>query len=159
MPSTILLSEQNIETTNSPKVLDEAVWNAWLDRNAAEDRRKHAFRMEAMRWGSIGLLLVAAGLSFQHAFVYPLVVTKVVQFALTLSAIAFGWQASSSRWYALALAFLIVAIVFNPFFPSSWLFRNSPVLLLYTLPFIVGAYWGKRQIKAGVSSTDAIHAE
>lgn len=156
MPSTILLSEQNIETTNSPKVLDEAVWNAWLDRNAAEDRRKHAFRMEAMRWGSIGLLLVVAGLSFQHAFVYPLAITKVVQFALTLSAIAFGWQASSSRWYALAVAFLIVAIVFNPFLPSSWLFRNSPVLLLCALPFIMGAYPGKRQTKATVSSTGGL---
>ena len=156
MPTTIWLSEQKIETVNSPKVLDEAVWNAWLDRNAAEDRRKYAFRMKAMRWGSIGLLLVLAGLSFQHAFVYPLAVTKVVQFALTLSAIAFGWQASSSRWYALAVAFLIVAIVFNPLLLSSWLFRNSPVLLLCTLPFIMGAYRPKRQTKATVSPTGGL---
>jgi hypothetical protein len=158
MPSTILLPEK-IETADSPKALNEAVWNAWLDRNAAEDRRKHAFRMELTRWGSIGLLLLAAGLSFQHAFVYPLIATKVVQFALTLSAIAFAWQASSSRWYALAVAFLIVAIAFNPLLPSSWVFRNSPVLLLCTLPFIGGAYQGKRQTKATVSSTEASHAE
>jgi hypothetical protein len=155
----ILLPEQKIETADSHKILDEAVWNAWLDRNAAKDRRKHAFRMELMRWGCIGLLLLAAGLSFQHAFVYPLVGTKVVQFALTLSAIAFAWQASSSRWYWLALAFLIVAIAFNPLLQSSWLFRNSPVLLLCTLPFIVGAYRGKRHTKATVSSTEASHAE
>jgi hypothetical protein len=133
MPSTDLLAEQKIETADSPEILDEAVWNGWLDRNAAEDRRKYAVRMELMRWGSIGLLLLAAGLSFQHAFVYPPMATKVVQFALTLSAIAFGWQASSSRRYALMVAFLIVAIAFNPLLPSSWLFRNSPVLLLCTL--------------------------
>lgn len=112
-----------------------------------------------MRWGSIGLLLLAASLSLQHAFVYPVVGTKVVQFALTLSAIAFAWQASSSRWYALAVAFLIVAIAFNPLLPSNWLFRNSPVLLLCALPFIEGAYRGKRQTKATVSSTEASHAE
>jgi hypothetical protein len=158
MPSTILLPEK-IETADSPKILNEAVWNAWLDRNAASDRRKHAFRMELMRWGSIGLLLLAAGLSFQHPFVYPLLGTKVVQFALTLSAIAFACKASSSRWYALAVAFLIIAIAFNPLLPGDWLFRSSPILLLCTLPFIVGAYRGKRQAKATVTSTGISHAE
>jgi hypothetical protein len=158
MPSTILLPEK-IETDDSPKVLNEAVWNGWLDRDAAEDRRKHAFRMEFMTWGSIALLLLAVGLSFQHAFVYPLIATKVLQFLLILSAIAFAWQASPSRWYALAVAFLVVAIAFNPLLPSSWLFRNSPVLLLCTLLFIGGAYRGKRQTRATVSSTEASHAE
>ena len=159
MPSTIPLSEPKVKTVNSPNVLDEAVWNAWLDRNAVKDRRRRAFRMEALRWGCVGLLLAAAGLSFQDVFVYPLVVTMVLRFALTLSAITFAWQASASRWYVLAVAFLIVAIVFNPLLPSSWLFWNSPVLLLCTLPFIVGAHRGKRQTKARASSTEAFHAE
>ena len=158
MPSTILLPEQKIKTADSPKI-DEAVWNAWLDRNAVKDKRKRNFRMEAMRWGCIGLVLLAAGQSFQHAFVYPLVATKVLQFVLTLSAIAFAWQASSSRSYALGVAFLIVAIAFNPLLPGDWLFRSSPVLLLCTLPFVLGAYRGKRQTKVTISSTEAVHAE
>lgn len=147
MPSTMLLSEQKSEATQSPKALDEAVWNAWLDKNSARDRRNHAFRMEAVRWGCIGVLLLAAGLSFQHAFVSPIVVIKVIQFALTLGAIAFAWQTTSLRRYVLALAFVTVAILFEPLLSSSWLFRNSPVLFLSILPFFVVAYWGEGETK------------
>src|SRR5581483_1597079 len=99
------------------------------DRNSAKEKRNHAFHMEAVRWGCIGLLLLAGGLSFQHAFVCPVVVTKVIQFALTVGAIAFAWHTISSRRYVLALAFATVAVMFEPLLPSSWLFRNSPVLL------------------------------
>lgn len=159
MPSTTLLPEQRIETAQSAKTLDEAVWNAWLNRNAAKEKRKHAFRMEAVRWGCIGLLLLACGLSFQHAFVYPLLSTKVFQFALTLGAIAFVGQASSSHRYLLAVAFLIVAVLFNPLLPGSWLFRNSPVLLGSTLPFILVARWGKRETTATASSSEVFHAK
>jgi hypothetical protein len=157
MPSTMLLSEQKSETTQSPKALDEAVWNAWLDKNSARDRRNHAFHMEAVRWGCIGVLLLAAGLSFQHVFVFPVVVIKVIQFALTLGAIAFAWQTISSRRYVLALAFATVAVLFEPLLPSSWLFQNSPVLLLSTLPFIVVAYWGERETKTTPSSSEVLH--
>lgn len=159
MPSTMLLSEQRIETAHNPKPLDEAVWNAWLDKNSARDRRNHAFHMEAVRWGCIGLLLLAAGLSFQHAFAYPLLGTKVFQFALTLGAIAFAWQTISSHRYVLALAFATVAVLFEPLLPSSWLFQNSPVLLLSTLPFIVVAYWGERETKTTPSSSEVLHAK
>ena len=159
MPNTMLLSEQRVQTAQSPKPLDEAVWNAWLNRNAAEDRRNHAFRMEAVRCGCISLLLLAVGLSFQHAFAYPLWGAKVFQFALTLGAIAFAWQTISSRRYVLALAFASVAVLFEPLFPSSWLFRNSPVLLLSTLPFIVVAYWGERETKTTPSSSEVLHAK
>lgn len=159
MPSTMLLSEQRIETAQNPKPLDEAVWNAWLDRNSAKDRRNHAFHMEAVRWGCIGLLLLAAGLSFQHAFPYPLLGTKVFQFALTLGAIAFAWQTISSRRYVLSLAFASVAVLFQPLLPSSWLFQNSPVLLVCTLPFIFVAYRGERATKITPSSPEVSHAK
>jgi hypothetical protein len=159
MPSTMLLSEQRVQKPQSPKPLEEDVWNAWLNRNGAEDRRNHAFRMEAVRWGCIGLLLLAAGLSFQHAFAYPLLGTKVFQFALTLGAIAFAWQTTSSRRYVLALAFTSVAVLFQPLLPSSWLFQNSPVLLLSTLPFIVVAYWGEGETKTTPSSSEVLHAK
>ena len=157
MPSPMLLSEQRIETAHSPKPLDEAVWNAWLDKNLANDRRNHAFHMGAVRWRCIGLLLLAGGLSFQHAFVCPVVITKVIQFALTLGAIAFAWHTTSSRRYVLALAFATVAVLFEPLLPSSWLFRNSPVLLLSTLPFIVVAYWGEGETETTPSSSEVLH--
>jgi hypothetical protein len=159
MPNTMLLSEQRVQTAQSPKPLDEAVWNAWLDKNSARDRRNHAFRMDAVRWGCIGLLLLAAGLSFQHAFAYPLLGTSVFQFALTLGAIAFAWQTISSRRYVLALAFATVAVLFEPLLPSSWLFENSPVLLVSTLPFIFVAYRGKRETKTTPSSSEVSHAK
>lgn len=159
MPSTMSLSEQRIEIAQSPKPLDEAVWNAWLDKNSARDRRNHAFRMEAVRWGCIGVLLLAAGLSFQHAFVSPVVVTKAIQFALTLGAIAFAWQTTSSRRYVLALAFATIAVLFEPLLPGSWPLQNSLVLLLSTLPFIVVAYWGERETKATPSSSEVLHAK
>lgn len=159
MPNTMLLSEQRVQTAQSHKPLDEAAWNAWLNRNAAEDRRNHAFRMEAVRWGCISLLLLAVGLSFQHAFAYPLLGTKVFQFALTLGAIAFAWQTICSRRYVLALGFATVAVLFEPLLPSSWLFRNSPVLLLITLPFIVVGYWGDGEIKTAPTSAEVLHAK
>jgi len=159
MPNTMLLSEQRVQTAQAPKPLDEAVWNAWLDKNSARDRRNHAFRMDAVRWGCIGLLSLAAGLSFQHAFAYPLLGTSVFQFALTLGAIAFAWQTISSRRYVLALAFATVAVLFEPLLPSSWLLRNSPVLLLSTLPFIVVAYWGEGETKSRSRSSEVFHAK
>lgn len=84
---------------------------------------------------------------------------KVIQFALTLGAIAFAWQTTSSRRYVLALAFGTVAVLFEPLLPSSWLFENSPVLLLSTLPFIVVAYWGERETKTTPSSSEVLHAK
>jgi hypothetical protein len=139
MPGTNLLPERKIETADPPKMLNEAVWNASLDRSAEKDRRKHAFRMEVMRCIRI-----------------PLCRYKACPVRADSKRNHFRLGASSSRWYA--LAFLIVAIAFNPFFPSSWLSRNSPVLLVARCL----SSWertGASQTEATVSSTKAFHAE
>jgi len=37
---------------------------------------------------------------------------------------------------------MLIAVLFYPFLSSNWLFRNSPLLLVSTLPFILIAYRG-----------------
>ena len=44
------------------KPLDEAVWNAWVEKGRAQDRRSSAERVKAVKWVAIAALLAATGL-------------------------------------------------------------------------------------------------
>ncbi len=159
--STAILNQQPASpAVQSFKTLDEMVWRAWLDRNSAQEKHDRMVRTDIARWFCIGLLFLTTIGSFQHAFVYPTVAVKVVQFVLTIGAIAFAWTAILSRRYILAVGFMAVALLFNPLLSSLWLFRGGwPFLLLSTLPFIPSARRGKHDDKSAASLPEVSHAK
>jgi hypothetical protein len=59
------------------KPLDEATWQAWVEKGGAQDRRSSAARMNTVKWASIVGLLVAVGL-WSHVTPYEAVVRFIV---------------------------------------------------------------------------------
>ena len=59
------------------KPLDEAVWQAWVAKGRAQERRSSDARVKAVKWVSIAGLLAAAGL-WSHLTPYEVVVRFIV---------------------------------------------------------------------------------
>jgi hypothetical protein len=53
-----------MSTARASAPLDEAVWQAWVAKGRAQERRSDAAGSKAVKWASIAGLLVAAGLWF-----------------------------------------------------------------------------------------------
>ena len=60
-----LLEPQQAWAISAAKPLDEAVWQAWLAKGRAQDQRRSAARIEALKRAGIVGLLAAAGLSLR----------------------------------------------------------------------------------------------
>lgn len=89
--------------------LNEAVWQAWLNKGRAHDSRSTAARSKLVRWIPIAALLVAAGLWSQMA---PYEV--VVRFIVAAGATVVMFQAFLARHYAVAAVFGALALLYNP---------------------------------------------
>ena len=92
------------------KPLDEAVWQAWVAKGRAADRRSSAARMKAVKWVSIVALLIAAGL---HLGQYEV----IVRFVVAVGAIVMMFQAFHARHYAFAAVFGALVLLYNPVAP------------------------------------------
>ena len=113
--------------------LDEGVWRAWVAKGPAQDRRRNASQIKAVKWVSIAAFLVAAGLwsrlaPFEVAF----------RFIVTALALVAMSTALRGRHYAVAAAFGALALFYNPVAPlfsfsSEW---QRVVVLASTAPFI-----------------------
>lgn len=93
--------------------LDEAVWQAWLAKGRASDRRSRLAAQAALRWGSLLTLLVTAALGAQLT---PYEV--VVRFVITAGAITMMVQALRQRQFAFATAFGALVALYNPIAPA-----------------------------------------
>jgi hypothetical protein len=93
--------------------LDEAVWQAWVAKGRAQDRRSGAARIKAVKWDSIAGLLAAAGL-WSHLGPFEV----VVRFLVTASAMVVMFQAFQARYYAVAAVFGALALLYNPVAPA-----------------------------------------
>ena len=123
------------------KPLDEAVWQAWVAKGRARDRRKGDVRMKALKLASIGVLLVAAGL---WSYLTPYAV--IVRFMIAAAAITAMIQAFQTRHYAMAGVLGTVALLYNPVVPvfsfsGDW---RRALLIASTAPFIVSLAWRNR---------------
>ena len=94
------------------KPLDEAVWQAWLAKGRAQDRRRHAAFMKGVKWVSIAALLAAAG-HWPHPVPYDV----VVRFVVAAGAMAMMFQALRSRYYVVAAVFGALVLLYNPVAP------------------------------------------
>ena len=117
--------------------LDEAVWQAWVARGRAQDRRDSAARVKTVKCGAIAVLL-AAGL-----WTLPVPYELVVRFIVAATAVAVMFHAFHTRHYAFAAVFGALALLYNPAAPvfsftGDW---QRAVVLASTVPFVASISW------------------
>jgi len=113
--------------------LDEAVWQAWVAKGRAQERRSDAAHSKAVKWASIAALLVAAGLWAQLA---PYEV--VIRFIVAAGATVVMFQALHARHYAVAAVFGALALLYNPVVPvfslsGDW---SRAMVVASAIPFV-----------------------
>jgi uncharacterized membrane protein YoaK (UPF0700 family) len=139
MPALVESEElQNAWVPPAARPLDEAVWQAWVAKGRAQDRRSSAARIKAVKWASIVGLLAAAGLWSHFA---PFEV--VVRFLVTASAMVVMFQSFQTRHYAVAAVFGALALFYNPVAPAfsfsgDW---QRAVVVASAVPFFVSLVW------------------
>lgn len=122
------------------KPLDEAAWQAWLAKNRAQQQRRNAARVKAVRWVSAVTLLVAAGLG---SYVTPYGV--FVRCVVALGAIIVMFDALRSRHYAFTIVFGTLALLYNPLAPvfSLWGGWQRALVVATAVPFVASLAWRK----------------
>lgn len=120
------------------KPLDEAVWQAWIAKGRAHDRRSRAARVKAVKWVSVAALLVAAG-PWSHLATYDV----VVRFVVAAGAIVVMLNLFHSKRYAFAAVFGALALLYNPLvsvfsFSGDW---QRAVLLASATAFVASFAW------------------
>ena len=135
------------ETWSPPAAtpLDEAVWQAWVAKGRAQERRSSATRIKAVKWASIAGLLGAAGL-WSHLAPFEV----LVRFLVTASALVLMFQAFQTRYYPVAAAFGALALLYNPVahvfdFSGGW---QRGVVVVSSVPFVVSLVWGNARMKS-----------
>lgn len=125
-------------TAPASEPLNEAVWQAWIEKGRAQDRRSSATRIKAVKWASIAGLLAASGLWSQVA---PF--EAVVRFLVTAGAMVLMFQAFQTKYYSVAAAFGVLALCYNPVVPTfsfsgDW---QRAVVGASAVPFIASLVW------------------
>lgn len=90
----------------------ESVWQAWVAKARAEDRRGADARVRLTRWLAIAAVL-AAGAFWSNLAPYEVVVRFIVSFA---AIVALG-RTIRSKNYPAAVLFAALAVLYNPIFP------------------------------------------
>jgi hypothetical protein len=120
------------------KPLDESVWQAWMVKGRAQDRRSSAKRVKAVKWVSAAALLAGAGL-WSRLMPYEV----VVRFIVAAGAIVVIFQAFHARHYAFAAVFGALALLYNPVMPvfsfsGDW---QRAVVAASAAPFAASLAW------------------
>lgn len=128
------------EPTPTPP-LDEARWEAWVQKGLARDRRSNAVRLKVIKGISIVTLLTWATLLF-NATNYELALQSIV----TAGSIFVMRQAIQARSFAFAAMFGALALLYNPVFPFAHSFGGwqRAAMAASTIPFVLSLAWGSR---------------
>jgi len=115
------------------KPLDEAVWQAWVAKGHAQNRRSSAARTKVVKWFSIAGLLAAASL-WSHLAPYEV----VVRFIVAAGALVVMFQAFHARHYPAAAVFGSLGLLYNPVAPvfsfsGDW---QRAVVVASAVPFV-----------------------
>jgi len=115
------------------KPLDEQVWQAWVEKGRARDRRNSAARLVAVKWVSLAGLVVVAGL-WSHLTPYDV----VARFIVAAGAIIVMSHSIHVGQYALAAVFAAIALLYNPVAPvfsfsGEW---QRVVVVVSAAPFV-----------------------
>lgn len=120
--------------------LDEAVWKAWVLKGRAQEARGHVAHIKAVKWISLAGLLLAATVGFwSHLAAYDV----VVRFVVAAGALVLMLRAFHIRHYAFAIAFGILALLYNPVAPvfslsGEW---QRAIVAASALPFVASLTW------------------
>jgi len=107
-----VLESQQTWAPPASEALDETVWQAWVAKGRAQERRSGAAQSKAVKWASIVGLFVAAGL-WSHLAPYEV----VLRFIVAAGATVVMFQALQARHYAVGAVFGALALVYNPVVP------------------------------------------
>ena len=94
--------------------LDEVVWQAWVEKGHAQDRRGSAARVKTVKWVTLAGLVSAAAL-WPHLAPYG----NVARFIVAAGAIVLIFHAFHARRYVFAAVFGALALLYNPVGPCS----------------------------------------
>ena len=135
-----LLEPREAQPLPLVKPLDQTVWQTWVAKNRAQDRRNNAAFLTGVKCITIaGLLVVAAFWSNLAPFDLP------VRFIVAAGATVAMFQAFHARQFVLVALFAAVAVLFNPVAPvlsfsGDW---QRAIVLASALPFFVSFRLGQ----------------
>ncbi len=140
-----LIETQKVWTPPAEKPLDEAVWQAWLAKGRANDRRRRAAFMKGVKLVSLAGLLAAAG-QWAHPGAYDV----VVRFVVAAGALAMMFHALRWKHYVIAAVFGALVLLYNPVFPSfafsgEW---QSALVVASAVPFVASLAWRNTRMEA-----------
>jgi len=133
-----LRAPENVWTPPAAKPLDEELWQAWLAKGRAQDRRRTARFIKGVRWVSISGLLAAVGY-WPHPVAYDL----VIRFVVAAGALTLMFHALASRYYVVAAVFGALVLLYNPVAPvfgfsGAW---RSALVVASAVPFVASLAW------------------
>lgn len=121
--------------------LDEARWQAWMQRGVARDVLNHAVRLKAVKGICVATLLAGAVLWFNVApFAFAL------QGIVTAGSLFVMWQAIQERRFTFAAVLGALALLYNPVVPLVHAFGGwqRAAMVASTIPFVLSLDWRKR---------------
>ena len=126
------------------------MWEAWIAKGRAQDRRSSATRIKAVKWASIAGLLAAAAF-WSHLAPFEV----VVRFLVIGSAMVLMFQAFQVKYYAVSVAFGMLALCYNPVAPAfsfsgDW---QRALVGASAVPFMASLVWPNGRNK-GAESND-----
>ena len=114
------------------------MWEAWVAKGRAQDRRSRATHIKAVKWASIATLLTEAAF---WAYVAPF--NAVVRFLVTAGATVLMFQTFQAKYYSVAAAFGVLALCYNPVAPAFSFSGNwqRAAVAASAVPFIASLVW------------------
>jgi len=134
---------QEVRSVRQPlisKPLDEAVWQAWVAKGHAQEKRSHGVRMKAVKWISLaGLLLATAVGLWSGLTLYDV----GVRFLVAAGAVVLMFRAFDTRNYAFGTVFGALALLYNPVAPvfsfsGEW---QRALVVASAVPFVASLTW------------------
>jgi len=123
--------------------LDETVWQTWVRKGRAQDRKRAAACMNLVKWASIAALIAAAAL-WSRLTPYEF----AVRFGVAVGSVVVMLQSLRARHYASAAVFGALVLLFNPVAPAfsfsgDW---QRALVIACAVPFIASLGWGKAKL-------------
>jgi len=138
--STSVESQKPPEAWTPPpsQPLNEAAWQAWVAKGRAQDQRRSTQQIKLVKWISIAGLLGAAGV-WSHIAPFEV----MIRFLVTATAIVLMVQTFQAKFYAVSVAFGVLALCYNPLAPvfsfsGDW---HRALVGASVVPFIASLIW------------------
>jgi predicted membrane channel-forming protein YqfA (hemolysin III family) len=120
-----------------------AVWNAWLQKNAREERERAASRTRTVKWICIIALVAASLFSASFFTITDSGYQTSMRFVISLGGLAVLMQSIRTRQYGFTVVFVGIMLLFNPLLPAFGFSGKWAILLAGIIPFAASLIWMK----------------